>query len=189
MDDVINASIELAAIAGGFILVIWAILSVVRFAFGTQLEPRAATAVEGLVGVLNKRRFFAFAIDNAVAGLLAFVSARLLMAAGSSVQFAAAAFVYVSYFFLFEGLRGRTPGKYVCQLRVVGLSGDPMSFGQAAVRTAFRFLEANPLLLGAVPAGIAASVSKRHQRFGDMLARTVVVSALAPEPTAVVPAV
>jgi uncharacterized RDD family membrane protein YckC len=43
------------------------------------------------------------------------------------------------------------------------------------VRTLARLVEVNPLLLGALPAGIAILSSSRRQRIGDWLANTVVV--------------
>jgi len=44
------------------------------------------------------------------------------------------------------------------------------------IRTLARLLEANPILLGGIPAGIAIISSTRKQRIGDLLAGTVVVS-------------
>jgi len=44
------------------------------------------------------------------------------------------------------------------------------------IRTLARLLEANPILLGGIPAGIAIFSSPRKQRIGDSLAGTVVVS-------------
>jgi uncharacterized RDD family membrane protein YckC len=38
-------------------------------------------------------------------------------------------------------------------------------------------VEANPLLLGGLPAGIAILASERNQRLGDLAAGTLVVSA------------
>jgi len=43
-------------------------------------------------------------------------------------------------------------------------------------RTLGRALEANPILLGGLPAGIAVFSSAQKQRVGDTLADTVVVS-------------
>jgi uncharacterized RDD family membrane protein YckC len=45
------------------------------------------------------------------------------------------------------------------------------------VRTLLRLLEANPLLFGGLPAGVAILLSGRNQRLGDLAAGTMVVSA------------
>jgi hypothetical protein len=44
------------------------------------------------------------------------------------------------------------------------------------LRTLLRVIEVNPILLGALPAGIMLLVTKRRQRLGDLLAGTVVIS-------------
>lgn len=75
---------------------------------------------------------------------------------------------------LFEGLLSRTLGKMLNGLVIAQLDGQPCSWKQAFIRTAFRALEANPVL-GWLPAGIRVVWSRRHQRFGDLYAGTVVV--------------
>jgi uncharacterized RDD family membrane protein YckC len=74
-------------------------------------------------------------------------------------------------------LVGTTIGKSLFALKVCQSSGAPCTAKQAAVRTALRFVEVNPLLLGGIPAGIAILTTKRRQRIGDLLAGTVVVKA------------
>ena len=87
----------------------------------------------------------------------------------------AALLSYLGYYFLPEWLFGTTIGKAFFALRVRQLSGDPCTVGQVAVRTLARLVEVNPLLLGAIPAGIAILATERKQRLGDLLAGTVVV--------------
>ena len=55
---------------------------------------------------------------------------------------------------------------------------------QIAVRTGLRLFEVNPLLLGALPAGVAILASSRRQRLGDWLAGTVVAPCESAEPAA-----
>lgn len=81
----------------------------------------------------------------------------------------------LSYFIVPEWLWGRTLGKLITRTIIVNEKGDRPSLGQVLVRTLFRLFEVNPLLAGGVPAGIAAALSKRKQRLGDMAADTYVI--------------
>lgn len=81
----------------------------------------------------------------------------------------------LAYFPVTEVLLGRTVGKFVARTRVVNAQGRKPSFVQALVRSLFRLIEVNPLLVGGAPAGIAILVSKHRQRIGDMAAGTYVV--------------
>ena len=83
----------------------------------------------------------------------------------------------LSYFVVGEWLWGRTLGKLLTGTIVVDQNGNRPSLGQVLVRTVFRVFEINPLLAGGVPAGIAAVLSKRKQRLGDMAANTYVIRA------------
>lgn len=68
---------------------------------------------------------------------------------------------------------GRTPGKKLLGLRVIGDSGVRVTLAQAAIRNFFRVLDALPFtyVLGAV----VHLASPRGQRIGDLVAGTVVV--------------
>ena len=82
---------------------------------------------------------------------------------------------YLGYYFVFETLISRTPGKLLTGLTVVRINGARISAREAAIRTVFRILEVNPILLGAIPAALSIVFSRHHQRFGDKFARTIVV--------------
>ena len=82
---------------------------------------------------------------------------------------------YLGYFFFPEWLLGTTAGKSLFGLRVRQIDGAPCTAGQIAVRTLMRLVEVNPVLLGVLPAGISILLTKRRQRLGDLLAKTVVV--------------
>lgn len=82
---------------------------------------------------------------------------------------------YLGYFFLFEGLISRTPGKLLCGLVVVQFDGSRCNWRQSAIRTCFRVLEVNPIFLGAIPAALCIVFSRNRQRLGDRVARTIVV--------------
>ncbi len=68
---------------------------------------------------------------------------------------------------------GRTAGKAALGLRVVTLEGAPVRFRHAAVRGLFAFVDFY-LFLG-IPALVAALVTRRGQRLGDLAAGTVTI--------------
>jgi len=78
------------------------------------------------------------------------------------------------YFGLWEALsRGRTPGKYLMRLRVVGVDGQPLEPKAALLRNALRIVDALPAwyLCGLV----AMVASRTGQRLGDHAAGTWVI--------------
>ena len=124
----------------------------------------------------TKARFIAAFIDTWIAiGLtfaaVAFVPETLPVAKGITLVT-----VYLGYFALLEGMWSRTLGKYFQGLVVRKLDGGLCDWKEAIIRSGFRIIEVNPVLFGALPAGIAILSSERKQRLGDMVANTVVVS-------------
>ncbi len=80
------------------------------------------------------------------------------------------------YFPLCEWLlRGFTPGKWICRIRVIASNGEPPQLMQVLVRSAFRLVETNPFILGSLPAAIAVIWSGNAQRLGDIWAYTFVI--------------
>ena len=79
------------------------------------------------------------------------------------------------YPMIFEaGKRGATPGKRVCGLRVVQVTGSPLTFGQAFVRNLLRWVDGMPLFTYGF--GLASCLAtSRFQRLGDLAAGTVVI--------------
>lgn len=92
----------------------------------------------------------------------------------------------------FETLtNGRTPGKWLSGLRVVGVDGRPINALQAMLRNVLRSADLLPIVpwawLGAeapslpIPIGLiglaTASATRRRQRLGDLAAGTIVVVA------------
>jgi uncharacterized RDD family membrane protein YckC len=71
-----------------------------------------------------------------------------------------------------EGRWGRTPGKLLLGIRVVGPEGNPPGFGKALIRNLLRLVDG--AMGGLVGAYIFAS-STTHQRLGDQIAATYVV--------------
>ncbi len=80
----------------------------------------------------------------------------------------------IGYFIAFEWIwHGQTPGKRVLSLKVMDANGLKLQASQIAVRNLMRALDSLPGLY--LVGGVAALVSRRHQRLGDMVANTIVV--------------
>jgi uncharacterized RDD family membrane protein YckC len=129
-----------------------------------------------MTGNSGRPRIIAFVIDNLLATFAAFLSVAALKSANPYNGVGTLSLTYLGYFFLSEALWSRTTGKYLQGLVVVGADGRRCGWRAALVRTPLRVLEANPLLFGGLPAGVAILVSKRNQRLGDLAAGTLVVS-------------
>ena len=128
-----------------------------------------------LTGEASKDRFLASICDNLVGPLLAVVIVATV--GGDNILRGSIAVVaYLGYFFLSEALLGGTPGKLLFGLRVRRVSGEPASLWQVAVRTICRVIEVNPVVIGSLPACIFILATQKHQRLGDLLAGTVVVT-------------
>jgi len=133
-------------------------------------------------------RFLALAFDTllqivAAVGLalIAALAAGALSAAGRAagawvlaILILALFVVYTGYFATFEALwRGQTPGKRLVGLRVIDLSGRPVSVYAAILRNLVRIVDQLP---GIYAVGIVSvMVTSRQQRLGDLAAGTVVV--------------
>ncbi len=129
-----------------------------------------------LIGDASKARIIAFIIDNLLACLVSILTVGLIHTDSSIVGGTTLCFTYLGYFFIFEMLWSRTPGKFMQGLVVRNIDGTRASLKGHLIRTIARVLEANPILLGGIPAGIAIISSAKKQRIGDSLAGTVVVS-------------
>jgi uncharacterized RDD family membrane protein YckC len=93
----------------------------------------------------------------------------------ASASFAVTAFALIfGYDVAFETLAaGRTPGKRVSGLRVVRVTGEPVTFLVAVVRNLMRLIDFLPAVY---LAGITSIlVTQRNQRLGDLAAGTLVV--------------
>lgn len=129
-----------------------------------------------LTGDASKARIIAFIIDNLCACLISVLVVGLIQTDNSIVGGTVLCLTYLFYFFIFEMLWSRTPGKFMQGLVVRNIDGTRCNLKSHLIRTLTRILEANPILLGGIPAGIAIISSTRKQRIGDSLAGAVVVS-------------
>jgi uncharacterized RDD family membrane protein YckC len=137
---------------------------------------RFALPLAGIVA-----RFLALTIDllaiSAVSGALDKISAVIgwvspdSMTALSILGYFA---VTIGYGIVFEWLwHGQTLGKRVLSLKVMDANGLKLQASQIAVRNLMRAVDSlpGPYLVG----GLAALLTKRHQRLCDMVANTIVV--------------
>jgi uncharacterized RDD family membrane protein YckC len=120
------------------------------------------------------QRWAATVVDTFVCVAL-FVVFGVLSGGEGSWMLPALAVTVAAYYVVLEGRWGATLGRLATRTRVVDRFGHPPGFGKAAIRTAFRLIEVNPLLIGGLPAGIAVGLSKTRQRLGDMAAGTYVL--------------
>jgi uncharacterized RDD family membrane protein YckC len=132
--------------------------------------------MNSLIGDSSKKRMLAVAIDGSLATVLSLIAAGMVNSFGGAAVITALCSAHLAYFFVFEALWSRTPGKYLFGLRVCQVDGSRCTLRSAMLRTLLRVIEVNPILLGALPAGIMLLVTKRKQRLGDLLAGTVVIS-------------
>jgi len=146
-------------------------------------EPGEETPIDaGLSGYTRPERYIAAVVDNSFAVLLVMIVAANLSEnlepSGNVAIDAAIGFglllLYFGYFLIFESLLSSTPGKLMFSLRVLHLDGTRCSLKAAIIRTLTRLLEVNPVVLGCLPAALVVWNSKHKQRWGDILAGTVV---------------
>ena len=80
------------------------------------------------------------------------------------------------YSLLFEFFwNGQTPGKRLRKIKVVRLDGESLTLGNCLIRWLFRIVDIWLFNWGSVGI-VTATFSKTHQRLGDMLAGTIVIS-------------
>lgn len=83
-------------------------------------------------------------------------------------------FLYYGYFAAFEALwGGQTPGKRLVGLRVISVTGQPITAFDALLRNLLRIVDQMP---GIYAVGVLSIFfTSRNQRLGDLVAGTVVV--------------
>jgi len=134
-------------------------------------------------GESGTKRYLAAAIDTCLAFVVAAMLGSRLVIAGRVVAGAVFLAVFVGYFVATEGPLGTTLGKWLFGLRVLNADGGRCSFSQALIRNVMRLVDANPVLLGALPGAVFIMTTRRRQRLGDLLARTLVVTRTAEDQT------
>jgi uncharacterized RDD family membrane protein YckC len=125
-------------------------------------------------------RFFAFAIDLVIRGIIIFALSLLSIPFGS---FGLGGGFFLIFLFIIEWLypvlfevymRGQTPGKKLLGISVINDDLSPVTLGTSMVRNLLRTVDFLPLfyLVGL----ISMLSNRRFQRLGDMAAGTLVIS-------------
>ena len=125
-------------------------------------------------------RFFAFAIDLVIRGIVIFALSILSIPFGS---FGLGGGFFLIFLFIIEWLypvlfevymRGQTPGKKLLKISVINDDLSPVTLGTSMVRNLLRTVDFLPLfyLVGL----ISMLSNRRFQRLGDMAAGTLVIS-------------
>jgi uncharacterized RDD family membrane protein YckC len=87
------------------------------------------------------------------------------------VIIAISAVVFLAYHVCLEWWFGATLGKFVAGARITGVDGGRLDFRRSLIRNLLRVIDAVPIYL---VAAILVLVTKKRQRLGDIVARTVV---------------
>src|SRR5437588_11011741 len=109
--------------------------------------------MQRLAGDASKARIIAFIIDNLIASLLSVLTVGAIGSANPIISGSILCLTYLLYFFVFETSWSRTPGKFFQGLVVRNIEGGRSNTKQILIRTIARIIEANPILLGGIPAG------------------------------------
>jgi uncharacterized RDD family membrane protein YckC len=154
---------------------------------GSHLEPPPKS---GDPNVAFRARLNALGLDVLIVavtiGVMSGVVAAILVSDGVPVRTftgvvpelvisAVEGVLFACYMFAFEATRGRSPGKRVYHLRVVGPHGSPLTARQALIRNALRPIDALPGLYALGLVSILRTGRDRRQRIGDIAAGTTVV--------------
>ena len=126
-------------------------------------------------------RFAAWLVDWACISALAIAIQLLLILPALVSPDVGRAMTILSYFVLSIGYgialewfwRGQTFGKRLLRLRVVDAHGLRLQFHQVVIRNLLRAVDMLPMLY--LVGGLAAVLTRRAQRLGDLAANTVVV--------------
>jgi uncharacterized RDD family membrane protein YckC len=145
----------------------------------TISTPEAVDVVLDLAG--PGTRISSGAIDLIIQGIVAFVGLLILAGLNDTlgddwtiVVASILAFLLLFFYDVFWELLndGRTPGKMMLGLRVVRDDGRRVDPGSSVLRNLLRIVEL-PLLYA--PGIIMVTLTKRHQRLGDIVAGSLVV--------------
>ncbi len=127
-----------------------------------------ATLIDGLIfGLINSALVAAFGVEGAESGfdLTRFDNTGTLWLS----------VIVLLYYTLFEGLTGRTIGKWITGIRVVDAhTGGRPGLLSGLVRTLLRLIDG---FLGYLVGFLVVVNSDRRRRLGDMAAKTLVVRA------------
>jgi uncharacterized RDD family membrane protein YckC len=135
-----------------FLILATAVVLVILAAAAVEVDGKPLQKLAAMIGEPNP--------DDPQSIVHYFVGVAILVMSLSS-------FVYFSMSEFF--LRGQTYGKRLCKIRVVKTDGFALDVGSILLRNVFRVLDQIPLMW------IVPVVAQASQRFGDMVAGTIVV--------------
>ncbi len=90
--------------------------------------------------------------------------------------FAAWGIVLIAYHTVFEGIWGVTLGKWLLQIGVVAEDLGAIGIRSSLVRNVMRCVDALPFIVPYLLGLFAARASRNGQRWGDRLAKTIVIN-------------
>jgi uncharacterized RDD family membrane protein YckC len=131
--------------------------------------------LEGLIGDRSARRIWSASADNLLALIVSMLAVISLPDFDPLLKGLSFYLIYVLYFQLTEYYFSTSPGKWWFGLCIRDHHGKRPSFLQITIRTFWRLVEANPILVGGLPAMLVCLNTRRRVRFGDMMAGTVVI--------------
>lgn len=130
-----------------------------------------------------EKRIFAYIIDTLIQGgivgvlffFLSFLaSADMLSQTVMIILMVIISLPFIFYHFLFEVFNeGQSPGKRALHIKVVSENGERASVTQYFLRWILRFIDFT--ILSGLVALIVAASNKKHQRVGDLVAKTLVI--------------
>jgi uncharacterized RDD family membrane protein YckC len=80
--------------------------------------------------------------------------------------------LWIVYFIVIEGLKGATLGHQAFNLKVLTVQRDDIGFSEATLR---HLLDLIDVAWYGIPALITIKYTEKHQRLGDLVAKTIVV--------------
>ncbi|MGE5416785.1 MAG: RDD family protein [Acidobacteriota bacterium] len=113
------------------------------------------------------KRFLAALLDAVIVGVCSAILGMILKTSiiGSVLG--------LGYYIYMEGALGATVGKKALGISVCLENGEIPGYGPAAIRTVLRIVDFLPFLY--ILGSILVLVTEKHQRVGDMAAKTFVV--------------
>jgi uncharacterized RDD family membrane protein YckC len=155
----------------------------VRYEDSVSISTPEGVAIDLTLAGIGSR-FVAGLVDGLIKGvaiLILIVATTLLSSVdvgGGALATALVAIVIflinIAYDILFEVLAsGRTPGKRMNGIRVVGEKGEPVTFVASSIRNLMRLVDMLPI--GYMVGVVTVLATARNQRLGDLAAGTMVV--------------
>jgi len=116
-------------------------------------------------------RFLATLLDGVILFIFLIIVSAIFSKAPAVAELLILCILF-AYYVVMEAVWGATVGKMALKLHIVHIDGSPIGWSEALIRTLLRMVDG---LFCYVLGAIVINNSARHQRVGDMVAKTVVV--------------